>query len=331
MGIVTLATANVRITHDKHKNLARFVELIDEAASQKANILVLPEVALQGYADFGYTFQQPEFAEWRRYFVRESEPIPGPSTEVIRKAVERHGMYVQLGMAEIALHGNVIYNSTALIGPDGVVGVYRKTHAHPDYPFFNTGESVPVFHTPFGTIGSLICYDIVFPELGRVYALKGAQMLLMSTAWPMKGHDRETDYAGGNMDLMARANAIANQIWLVVSNHCETDAYSTHDDYYGGSQIIDPGGRVLGYLGREEGLVVASVELEDVLWKVRTEEMSACNHLQDRRPELYGAIVDQGYRYPGRVAARYAEPVSENEREPEPAAAHVDRSDGSVT
>lgn len=299
MAKVTLGAANVKIAwHQKQKNLQRFLEIIDEAADKGVQILVLPEVGLQGYADFGYTFFQPEFAEQRRYYVSESEPIPGPATETIRRAVERHGMYVQLGMAESALGGNIIYNSTALIGPEGVLGVFRKIHCQPDYPWFNNGESMDVFTTPHARVGSLICYDICFPELTRTYVLKGANLLLMSTAWPMKGHDRATDFNGQALDLMARSQAYMNQVWIVVSNHCEKGAYSTHDDYYGGSQIVDPGGRVIAYAADEERLVVETVDLDEVMWRVRTEDMFACNLLQDRRPELYGALVDESFKYP---------------------------------
>ena len=63
-------------------------------------------------------------------------------------------MYVQLGLAESALHGNVIYNSTALIGPEGVVGVFRKVHAYPDYPWFNWGETTPCSTRPSGKSGA---------------------------------------------------------------------------------------------------------------------------------------------------------------------------------
>lgn len=299
MAKVTVAAANVRIEwHNKKRNLQKFLDIIDEAAAKGVQILVLPEVGLQGYADFGYTFFQPEFAEQRRYYVRESEPIPGPATETIRRAVERHGMYVQLGMAESALHGNIIYNSTALIGPEGVVGVFRKVHCQPDYPWFNNGESMDVFDTPHARIGSLICYDVCFPELTRTYVLKGANLLLMSTAWPMKGHDRATDFNGQALDLMARAQAYMNQVWMVVSNHCEKGAYSTHDDYYGGSQIVDPGGRVIAYAADEERLVVETIDLDEMIWRVRTEDMFACNLLQDRRPELYGTLIDESFKYP---------------------------------
>lgn len=304
MSNVTLAAANVKITHNKQENLNRFKEIIDHCAGAGVDLLVLPEVALQGYADFGYRFFDPEFAEQRRNYMREAEPIPGPSTEIIRQAVERHGMFVQLGMAESVLDGNIIYNSTALIGPEGVVGVFRKVHAYPDYPWFNWGESVPVFTTPHGKVGSLICYDIYFPELSRTYALRGADVLLMSTAWPMEGHERATDFAGGCLDLMTRATAMMNQMWLVVSNHCETDAYSTHDDYYGGSQIIDPCGRVLAYAAQNEEVLVESVDLVDAIHYARTEAYASCNFIQDRRPELYGALVDESFKYPNHDQAR---------------------------
>src|SRR5579884_3874533 len=133
MNKVTLAAANVKITHNKQQNLQHFEEIIAHCAGRGVDLLVFPEVALQGYADFGYRFFDPEFAEQRREMMREAETIPGPSTEVIRRAVERHGMYVQVGMAEAVLDGNILYNSTALIGPEGVVGVFRKIHAYPDY------------------------------------------------------------------------------------------------------------------------------------------------------------------------------------------------------
>jgi predicted amidohydrolase len=330
---VTLAAANVKIEwHDKRKNLQRFLEIIDEAADKKVQILVLPEVGLQGYADFGYTFFQPEFAEQRRYYVQESEPIPGPATETIRQAVERHGMYVQLGLAESALHGNIIYNSTALIGPEGVVGVFRKIHCQPDYPWFNNGETMDVFETPHARVGSLICYDVCFPELTRTYVLKGANLLLMSTAWPMKGHERATDFNGQALDLMARSQAYMNQVWIVVSNHCEKGAYSTHDDYYGGSQIVDPGGRVIEYAADEERLVTATVDLDEVMWRVRTEDMFACNLLQDRRPELYGALVDESFKYPRPALGKLDidVPATGNGRAPEAVAKPPAQGNGGV-
>jgi len=300
IGEVVLGAANVKITHDKAQNLERFLELIDEAASRDVDVLVLPEMGLQGYADFGFSQGSPEQVAQKQYYFNEAEPIPGPSTEAIRGAVEAHGMYVQLGLAESALHGNAIFNSTALIGPEGVVSVFRKMHNTFEFPYFSPGEDAPLATIPYGRFGSIICYDLCFPELIRTYALQGADVILMSTAWPQKGHDRATDYHGWCMDLAAQANAFFNQMWLVCSNHCEKDVYSGHLDYYGGTQIVDPYGKVVEYLGDEEGLVVHRADLQQTMLASRTEGFFGLNLLQDRRPEHYSAVVEEAYRHPMR-------------------------------
>lgn len=294
----TLAAANVGIVHDKIRNMKRFVELIEEAAGRGTDILVLPEVGLQGYADFALPNGSKAATEQKQYYFREAETIPGPATERVMDLARRHGMTIQLGLAERALHGNAIYNSTALIGPQGVIGIYRKLHNTFEFPYFSPGEETPVFPTPHGTLASLICYDLAFPELLRTFAVKGADVALMSTAWPMKGHDRATDYHGWAMDMAAQSNAFFNQFWIVVSNHCEKGAYSQNVDYYGGSQIVDPTGKVVAYLGDEEGLVVHKADLQDEILKARTEAFFGLNLLQDRRPERYEAVVDQSHRFP---------------------------------
>ena len=225
-------------------------------------------------------------------------------------------MLIQLGLAERALHGNAIYNSTALIGPEGVIGIYRKVHNTFEFPYFSPGEEMPVFATRVGAIGSIICYDLCFPELLRTYAVKGADMVLMSTAWPMRGHDRDNDYHGWAMDLAAQSNAFFNQFWLVVSNHCEQGAYSQKLDYYGGTQIIDPYGKVVSYLKTEEGLAVHRADLQETVLKSRTEGFFGLNLLQDRRPEHYEAVLDQTHRYPTAALASL-----QDKRTPQPVAA----------
>lgn len=306
MAETTLAAANVRIVHDKARNLKHFVEMIDEAAGHGADVLVLPEAGLQGYADFALGLGSKQAAEQKRYYFREAETIPGPATERVAELARRHGMLIQIGLAERALNGNAIYNSTALVGPDGVIGVYRKLHNTFEFPYFSPGEETPVFRTPHGTFASLICYDLCFPELLRTYAVKGADVALMSTAWPMKGLDRPGDYHGWAMDLAAQSNSFFNQFWLVVSNHCETGAYSGKISYYGGSQIVDPTGKVVAYLGEEEGLVTHRADLQDAILRSRTEAFFGLNLLQDRRPERYEAVLDQSHRFPGEALARGA-------------------------
>jgi predicted amidohydrolase len=313
MAEIGLAAANIKIKHDKKENLAKFLDLIEEGASKGVDLLVLPEVGLQGYADFSFSQGTQEQAEQKQYYQSEAEPIPGPSTEIIRLAAKKHGMYVQMGMAESSLHGNAIFNSAVLIGPEGVASVYRKMHNPFEWPYFNPGEDTPLAEVPIGNFGSVICYDFCFPELMRVYALKGADVILVSTAWPMTGHDRDRDYSGWAMNLAAQSNAFFNQVWVIISNHCEKQVYSQKLDYYGGSQIVDPRGKVVAYLGDEEGLVIHRADLQHEITQARTLAFWGNNLLQDRKPEHYGALVDQSYRHPGALP-RPPEPAA-NERD----------------
>jgi predicted amidohydrolase len=287
----TVAAANLRVTTDKSTNLARILDSIDEAAARGVDVLVLPELALQGYIDFALAHGSAEYAAQRQYFIRSAEPIPGPATEAISRATRQHGMYVQVGMAESAVNGNVVFNSTALIGPDGLVGTYRKLHNQAEYPFFAPGDGTPVFDLPAARVASMICYDMVFPEVARAFAVQGADVALMSTAWPMQGHDRRADYFGETMDLLARASAFVNQMWLVVSNHCEENAYSSKIDYYGGSQIIDPTGRVVASLDQQEGLAIHTTDLRAEVMAARTTSFFGLSLLADRRPDQYQVIA----------------------------------------
>jgi predicted amidohydrolase len=121
------------------------------------------------------------------------------------------------------------------------------------------------------------------------------------------------------MDLGAQANAFFNQMWLVCSNHCEKGVYSQGLDYYGGTQIVDPYGKVVEYLADEEGLVVHRADLRQTMLTSRTEGFFGLNLLQDRRPEHYGAVVEAGWRHPanGPLPRRYE---LQEDRVTEPAA-----------
>lgn len=294
----TLAVANLKIEHNKKNNLKKFIEVIQEASKKGVNVLVLPEVGLQGYADLGFTFGSAGLVEQKRYYEKESETIPGPTTDVIQKLATEHNMYIQLGMAEKSLNGNVIFNSVVLIGPEGIVGIFRKLHNQFEFPYFSPGEATPVFELPFATSASSICYDLAFPELARVYALKGATLIMNSTAWPMKGHDRTDDYHGWTMDLSAQANAFFNQLWLVVSNHCEKNVYAGGLDYWGKSQIVNPYGKVVASLDDEEGLVTHRADLVKEVLESRTNGYFGLNLLQDRRPQHYLPISESSFYAP---------------------------------
>src|SRR5215212_2661654 len=132
---ITLGAVCMRCEHDSRVNLAGYRELIAEAAAKGVQVLVFPEVSVQGYIRRMHGYRSPESAEQIRYYLESAEPVPGPTTEALGELAARHRMYIQVGLAELA--GTTLYNTAALIGPDGrLVGKFRKVHNQAEVPVF---------------------------------------------------------------------------------------------------------------------------------------------------------------------------------------------------
>jgi predicted amidohydrolase len=283
-------------SHDPEANWKKYVEFIEEAALKGVDYLVFPEVSLQGYLMPG-SLGSPEMVEQQAYFHRVAEPIPGPTTEKLTELAAKHDMLIQAGMAESALDGTLLYNAAVLIGPTGVMGVFRKLHNQFEWPVFSPGNHLSVFESRLGKIGMFICYDLAFPEITRAFALQGASIAALTTAWPMKGDDPDTDYYGYTYDILSRSMALANQFWMVCSNQVHRPPTPGCANYYGHSRIIAPTGEIVAGLGHEEGVVSATVDLLDGIQKGRTRDFFGLNLLQDRRPEFYGIVASTEVSY----------------------------------
>jgi predicted amidohydrolase len=283
----TLGAVSMHCSHDVARNWAKYEMFIEEAAAQG----VFPEVSLQGYL-LGGELGSPELQEQIDYFRSTAETIPGPTTRRLQLLAQRHGMVIQAGMAERAMDGAIIYNSAVLVGGTGVLGVFRKFHNQFEWPVFNPGDHMPVFDSPVGKVGMFICYDLAFPEISRAFALQGAKIAALTTAWPMQGDEWETDYYGYTYDLFSRSSALANQMWLVASNQVMRPETPGAANYYGHSRIVAPNGKVIADTGYAEGLAVATVDIDAGLEQARTREFFGLNLLQDRRPAHYGIIAD---------------------------------------
>ena len=288
---VTLAAVSMNVAQDKAANLEKYLRFIDEAAALGARLIVFPEVSLQGYLKKRGAPGEPEVIELTRYYRQTAETVPGPTTELIGKHAARHNMYIQIGMAESARAGQVFYNSAVLVGPEGVVGVFRKLHDRGEWPVFCSGDEFPLLETGVGKIGMFVCYDMCFPETVRAYAVRGAVIASMSTAWPLKdasAPDPEADHYAYVYDTLTRAHAIANQVFFISANQVgPTGRYN----YYGHSRIIAPSGVVLADSGREEKLIAAAADIEHDIDVARTETLFFKNLLRDRRPETYGVLT----------------------------------------
>jgi predicted amidohydrolase len=170
-----------------------FTPLLEEAARQQADLVVLPEVLTYGA---GTTYAEV------------AEAIPGPSTAFFAELAKRHGMYLVPGLVE--RDGSLIYNVAVLIGPDGeLVGKYRKV-CLPRGEIESgvmPGHEYPVFETRFGKVGMMVCYDGFFPEVARALSQQGAEVI----AWPVMGCN----------PLLGAARACENHVYLVSSTHTE--------------------------------------------------------------------------------------------------------------
>jgi predicted amidohydrolase len=255
------------------RNLATCVARMEEAAAAGAELIVLPECAIPGYM-FAGTDEALPYAE----------EIPGPSTEALEHEAARLGLYVVCGLLE--RDGDSLRNAAVLVGPDGLIGTYRKTHL----PFLGVdrfvvpGDALPVFDTPLGRIGIEICYDLRFPEVTRTLALRGADIVAHPTNFPMA--------AKIQTELITVARAAENRIYLLTANRVGKERWG---EFCGRSQIVDPYGVRLAETDEHtQTLLVGEVDVEkarDKDYVIPGEyELYLFGH---RRPELYGALVEE--------------------------------------
>jgi predicted amidohydrolase len=157
----------------KQKNIEKTLTFIDEALSNGAQLIVLPELC-----NTGYSFQT------RSEAFAHGEPVPGgPTMEAWERKAKQGNAYIVAGITE--LDGDYLYDTAVLIGPDGYIGKYRKTHLwNKEKLFFTPGDlGIPVFETKIGRIGLLVCWDIWFPEVARILGQQGADIICSCNNW----------------------------------------------------------------------------------------------------------------------------------------------------
>jgi predicted amidohydrolase len=273
-GESTITAAVVQMAprfRDNAHNRSRILGSLEEAASMGADLVVYPECAL-----CGYVFESLVEAQGA------AEPIPGATSAALAQACADLGVWTVVGLLEAA--DSAIYNSVLLMGPGGLVGVYRKTHL----PvlgvdrFARPGDALDVVQTPVGVLGPLICYDLRFPEAPRVLALKGAEIIVHATNWPRA--------SGDFPDFVTKAAARASGVFVISANRVGTERGTT---FLGRSQIIPPSGRPLAEADdHSETIIVSEIDLEQARSKrvVHIPGEFELDSFGDRRPELYGIL-----------------------------------------
>jgi len=189
-----------------------------------------------------------------------AEGLDGHSVRKLDAVAKEHGRWIVVGMPELdADRKGVIYNSALVLSPDSEPETYRKMVLANFGPFeedlyFARGDRMPIFETPVGRVGVEICFDIFFPEITKLYALEGADMVLCISASPSVTREY--------FEKILPARAIENTIFVAYANLVGTEQNMT---FWGGNQLIGPRGNVkAGGKPFLEGLVKAEVDLNEL-------------------------------------------------------------------
>ncbi len=261
-----------RLEENRETGLA----MIAEAADLGARLVVLPELS-----DTGYVFESREEA-----FSLAASAAESPAVRAWAEVAAARGLHIVGGFAE--REGGRLFNAAAVIGPDGLVGVYRKTHLwDAENLWFEPGDlGYPVFATPLGRIGALVCYDGWFPEAWRLLAMQGADIVCVPTNWvPMPS---QPDNLPSMSNILCMSAAHSNSFCVAAA--CRTGV-ERGQPFIGQSLIVNhEGWPVAGPAGEAETrILTAELNLADARRKRRLNDFNQL--LRDRRTDLYGEML----------------------------------------
>ena len=257
---------------DLDSNIRKMKSFVDEIMELRpeTDLIVFPELSTSGYE-----CTKEEFA-----LLAEKIDMDSVSLKSLSESCKKYGVNIVYGLPEsdTGIPG-VYHNSVVMLGNDGsLLGSYRKVHPFGGESLWcKAGGEINVIDTPIGKVGLMICWDTAFPEVARIYALQGAELLIVSSNWGAPYHE--------DWELVTRARAMDNTLHLVSSNRVGKDI---EFPFYGHSNIISPDGKIIASLDNDsEGLVFAELDLS--LTAVLREELYT--FFEDRKPECYGEIV----------------------------------------
>jgi len=267
---LTVVTVQMSVASPPAERVARALAVLRAARDAVGRaVFVLPEYYLARF------YPDP------RRTVSAAQPVPGPSTEPFLEFAAAAGSAVVVGLLEESAVPGRPYVTAAVLGPDGVVGCYRKTHLwdlgparepYRECRLFTPGDALAPFDVLGWRVGVMVCADGLFPEVPRVLRLRGAELILFANS-------------RGGVGLEVEASARANRVPIAACNAVGDNGV---EECHGGSRIVGPGGRVLASVAPdEEGWASARLSLEDV------RSQSAACELRLRRPTLYGPVTEE--------------------------------------
>lgn len=267
-----VALVQLRASRRKNENLRSAIEYIKEAKAKKAKLVCFPE--------FLMAYSPPD--QTSDALARLAETINGEFASALKKAAKSNAISVVATIYEKSRIKNRVYDTALLIDKKGTLfSVYRKLHLYDALGFKESAklaagkELVKPVRTHIGNIGMMICYDVRFPEMSRMLALMGANVLVMPSAW------LEGEMKVEHWQTMLKARAIENGCFVVAPDQIG-------NIYIGHSMVVDPFGRITLDMREREGIGV--VDLDN---KLVNDVRKKLPLLKNRRSDIYSKYLDR--------------------------------------
>lgn len=249
-----------------------------EMHADESDLVVFPELALTGYIPLkGYDQRR------KRILSQAAAEAAGSSLPELLEATKDKRAVMVVGLMEPAAMRHEFYNSVAVLDDGRIAAVYRKIHLPvEENHYFMPGDEVVLAQTRAGLIAPMICYDLLFPEVTRIAALGGAEIIVMVSNWLDIAHLRRL----GEVLPVARALESHAHV-LFVNGVGDLEARGHRFSLYGGSRAVTATGEVVAVADGSEGVVVANLPGADL--DAASEVFPV---MRDRRPELYRPLTD---------------------------------------
>ncbi|HUU40753.1 MAG TPA: nitrilase-related carbon-nitrogen hydrolase [Desulfatiglandales bacterium] len=254
------------------KNIARMESFVKEGSARGVDMICFPELSVTGYT----VKEDPQLY---------AEPVPGPVSDRIVRIAKEYRVLIMAGVIEKAERVKP-YISQIVAGPDGIIGVHRKTHLSPqEKDVYRPGHIIETFKDDNVSFGIQLCYETHFPEMSTIMALQGVEVIFFLYASPNGEPEEKRD----SWMRSISARAFDNGVFIVACNQAGDNGMGLA--FPGVIMILNPAGKIQDqYTGFQEKMIITELKEGD-LKKIRTHRMGY--FMENRRPELYKAITQE--------------------------------------
>ena len=256
---------------------AAMIKSIYELHADEVDLVVFPELAITGYIPLkGYDQRR------KRILAAAAEQAATQSLPLLIETTRGRRATMVVGLMEPAAMRHEFYNSVAVLDDGHLSGVYRKIHLPvEENHYFLAGDEVVVVETRAGLIAPMICYDLLFPEVTRIAALRGAEIIVMVSNWLDIAHLRRLG------EVLPVARSLESHAHVVFVNGVgDLEARGRRFTLFGRSRVVTATGEVVAEADDAEGVLIATLPGADL-----DAASDVFPVMRDRRPQVYGPLI----------------------------------------